>query len=61
MCATPCPNGALSLSDEVFAVDLLKGVVETYEMRSIAHPHGTSQSILHSLKGMLTTDQVYEP
>lgn len=37
-CADICPQQALTLSDEVFAVDLLSGAVERYEMKPLAHP-----------------------
>ncbi|NHM14959.1 indolepyruvate ferredoxin oxidoreductase subunit alpha [Xiamenia xianingshaonis] len=59
VCEDICPPGAISISDEVFAVDLLRGVVERYEMRPRKNQQGPHQ-ILHSMRDMLKCDQVYE-
>lgn len=59
-CTDICPEGALSLSDEVFAVDLLAGVVERYEMKPQKNPPNNPHQIWHSMKDMLGCDQVYE-
>lgn len=59
-CTDICPQQALTLSDEVFAVDLLSGAVERYEMKPLAHPVGDPHQIWHTMKDLLGCDQVYE-
>ena len=59
-CTDICPKQALTLSDEVFAVDLLSGAVERYEMKPLAHPIGDPHQIWHTMKDLLGCDQVYE-
>ena len=59
-CTDICPQQALALSDEVFAVDLLSGAVERYEMKPPAHPVGDPHQIWHTMKDLLGCDQVYE-
>ena len=59
-CTDICPQQALTLSDEVFAVDLLSGAVERYEMKPPAHPVGDPHQIWHTMKDLLGCDQVYE-
>ena len=59
-CADICPQQALTLSDEVFAVDLLSGAVERYEMKPLAHPVDDPHQIWRTMKDLLGCDQVYE-
>ena len=59
-CATICPEGALTLSEEVFAVDMLAGMVDRYEMRPPAVRRDQPHAIWHTMKTMMKTDQVYE-
>ncbi len=59
-CTDICPQGALTLSEEVFAVDLLSGVVERYEMEPVKNPPNNPHQIWHSMKDLLGCDQVYE-
>lgn len=59
-CADICAKDALSLSEEVFAVDLLEGVVERHEMKPLKNPPGNPHQIWHSMKDLLGCDQVYE-
>ena len=59
-CTDICPQQALTLSDEVFAVDLLSGAVERYEMKPLAHPVDDPHQIWHTMKDLLGCDQVYE-
>lgn len=59
-CTDICKENALWLSDEVFAVDLLSGAVERYEMKPLKNPPGSPHSILHSVKDLIGIEQVYE-
>ena len=59
-CTDICPQQALTLSDEVFAVDLLSGAVERYEMKPLAHPVDDPHQIWRTMKDLLGCDQVYE-
>ena len=59
-CTDICPQQALTLSDEVFAVDLLSGAVERYEMKPPAHPVDDPHQIWRTMKDLLGCDQVYE-
>ncbi|MDR0513616.1 MAG: 4Fe-4S binding protein [Coriobacteriaceae bacterium] len=59
-CTDICPKDALMLSDEVFAIDLLEGVVERHVMAPIKNPPGGPHSIWHSMRDLLACDQVYE-
>lgn len=59
-CEEVCPTGALSISEEVFAVDLLEGVVEHFAMKprvvQASSPHQTQRL----MRDLLKCDQVYE-
>jgi Fe-S-cluster-containing hydrogenase component 2 len=59
-CVDICPAQAISISDEVFAVDLLSGATERYIMAPLEHPPGDPHSILHAMKDLLGEEQVYE-
>ena len=59
-CTDICPSDALWLSDEVFAVDLLSGAKERYEMKPMKNPPGNPHQIWHSMRDLLGCDQVYE-
>ncbi|MEG0322493.1 MAG: 4Fe-4S binding protein [Raoultibacter sp.] len=59
-CTDICPESALSLSDEVFAVDLLSGLVERYEMKPMKNPPNNPHAILHSIKDLIGLEQIYE-
>lgn len=59
-CAAICPQDALVLSEEVFAVDLLAGMVDRYEMRPPKVERGRPHTIWHTMQAMMKTDQVYE-
>ena len=59
-CVDICRASALTISEEVFAVDLLSGAVERYKMRPVKNPPGKSNSILNAVKSLLNEDQIYE-
>lgn len=59
-CADICRTNALWLSDEVFAVDLLSGAVDRYEMVPLKNPPSNPHSILHSMKDLIGISQIYE-
>lgn len=59
-CEVICPADAIEISEEVFAVDLLGGVTDRYEMRPRAVRHDTPHTIWHKAQTMMKTDQVYE-
>lgn len=59
-CADICKEGALWLSDEVFAVDLLSGAVERYEMKPMENPPGGPHAIWKSMKDLIGIEQIYE-
>ena len=44
----------------MFAVDLLSGAVERYEMKPLAHPVDDPHQIWRTMKDLLGCDQVYE-
>ena len=59
-CEDICPVDAISLSDEVFAVDLAKGTVEKHEMRTAALTHGGPHSMVNAMRNYIACDQVYK-
>jgi Fe-S-cluster-containing hydrogenase component 2 len=59
-CADICPKNTLTIAEEVFAIDLLSGVGERYEMLPAKNPPNSSHAILGAIKGLLNSDQVYE-
>lgn len=59
-CTTICPADALELSEEVFAIDMLAGMTDRYEMKPVAVERGKSHTIWNLAKTMIHTDQVYE-
>lgn len=59
-CADICRESALSLSKEVFATDLLNGVVERFDMKPRKNPPGNPHQIWHSMKDLIGADQIYE-
>jgi ferredoxin len=59
-CTDICPKEALTLSDEVFAVDLLSGAVDRYEMKPLAHPIDDPHQIWYTMRDLLGSDQIYE-
>ncbi|MCI8366644.1 MAG: 4Fe-4S binding protein [Eggerthellaceae bacterium] len=59
-CEDICRTNALWLSDEVFAVDLLSGAVDRYEMAPLKNPPSNPHSILHSMKDLIGISQIYE-
>lgn len=59
-CTDICKERALWLSDEVFAVDIVSGAVERYEMKPLKNPPGTPHSMWHSMKDLIGIEQVYE-
>lgn len=59
-CTDICVHDALTLSDEVFAVDLLSGAVERYEMVPMKNAPGNPHQIWHTMRDLLGCDQVYE-
>ena len=59
-CEAICPEHAIEISEEVFAVDLLGGVTDRYVMRPRAVQHDTPHTIWHKAQTMMKTDQVYE-
>ena len=59
-CTDICPEHALTLSDEVFAVDLLSGAVERYEMKPMKHKPGNPHQILDKMKDLIGIEQIYE-
>ena len=56
-CEDICRTNALWLSDEVFAVDLLSGAVDRYEMAPLKNPPNDPDSILHSMKDLIGISQ----
>lgn len=59
-CTDICPEDTLWISDEVFAVDLLAGAVERYEMKPPKNPPNNSHQIWHAMKDLIGIDQIYE-
>lgn len=59
-CTDICSKDALWISDEVFAVDLLSGATERYEMAPMKNPPNNPHQIWHSMKDLLGCDQIYE-
>lgn len=59
-CENICPEGAISISEEVFAVDMLAGMVERYPMAPVAVQRGAAHTIWHMAEDMMLTDQVFE-
>jgi NAD-dependent dihydropyrimidine dehydrogenase PreA subunit/coenzyme F420-reducing hydrogenase delta subunit len=59
-CSDICPENALTISEEVFAIDLLSGAAERYGMSPVENPPNNPHAILGAIKGLINTDQVYE-
>lgn len=59
-CTDICAEDALWISDEVFAVDLLDGKAERYEMKPQKNPPNNPHAIWHAMKDMIGIEQVYE-
>ena len=59
-CTDICHDGALWLSDEVFAVDVFSGATERTVMRPPAFPHGDEHGMVNAMKGLIGIDEVYE-
>ncbi|MEG1435234.1 MAG: 4Fe-4S binding protein [Gordonibacter sp.] len=59
-CTDICVEDALWISDEVFAVDLLDGKAERYEMQPQKNPPNNPHAILHAVKDLIGMEQVYE-
>lgn len=59
-CEAICPEHAIEISEEIFAVDLMGGVTDRYVMRPRAVQHDTPHTIWHKAQTMMKTDQVYE-
>lgn len=59
-CTVICPADALELSEEVFAVDMLAGMTDRYEMQPPSIERGRAHTIWNVAKTMTKTDQVYE-
>lgn len=59
-CEAICPAEAITISEEVFARDLLAGVIDRYVMKGRPVKHGTPHTIWQMAQTMMHTDQVYE-
>lgn len=59
-CASICPAGALTISEEVFAHDILEGMTDAYEMCKPAVAKGEAHSIWHTAKTFFDIDEIYE-
>lgn len=59
-CEAICPAEAITISEEVFARDLLAGVTDRYVMKGRPVKHGTPHTIWQMAQTMMHTDQVYE-
>ena len=59
-CEAICPEHAIEISEEIFAVDLMGGITDRYAMRPRAVQHDTPHTIWHKAQTMMKTDQVYE-
>lgn len=58
-CTDICPEGAISISDEVLTGNLLKGVVDRYEMGPY-EVRGDAHSILKAMRGLSSDTQIFE-
>lgn len=59
-CEAICPEHAIEISEEIFAVDLMDGITDRCAMRPRAVQHDTPHTIWHKAQTMMKTDQVYE-
>lgn len=59
-CATICPDGALTISEEVFAQEMLEGMTDIYEMKPPAIRKGKAHTIWHTAKTFTNIHEVYE-
>lgn len=59
-CVNICPAHALTLSEEVFARDMLAGMTDRYIMTPRAVKEGDAHTIWHKAELFMNTDQVYE-
>lgn len=58
-CQHICPEQALSLSDEVFAVDLMRGVVERYPMEPRPAPRDQETAVRETMRAVLGSERIY--
>lgn len=59
-CEDVCPVKAITISDEVFAVDLMEGAVERYPMSPEAPLRSNPHSIINKMSKFCTTPYCYE-
>ncbi len=59
-CESICPADAITISDEVFASDMIDGATDVYEMKQPAVKKGEAHAIWHTAKLLTNTTQVYE-
>lgn len=59
ICENICPEKALSLSDEVFAVDLIKGVVERYPMKMRPRAKNQEEAVRNTMRNVLGSERIY--
>lgn len=58
-CESICPEGALELSDDVFAVDLVEGVVERCPMKPRVEPKNQDEGVRSTMRSVLGIDRIY--
>ncbi len=59
-CEDICPTKALTLSEEVFARDIMEGRTERYEMDPMTSTGEGPHSIVNSMRNLIGMDQIYE-
>ena len=59
-CTDICYKNALSLSDEVFAVDILSGMKERTEMKRPKFTPGGPHSMHNAIKDLIGIEEIYE-
>lgn len=59
-CQDICPANALTLSEEVFAIDLLSGAVDRYQMAPEETQRSDPHSIVNAMKELLGISEIYE-
>lgn len=59
-CEDICPTNALVLCDDVRALDLLSGNVESFEMSESILKKDPAHSIFNSMRKLINIDQIYE-
>jgi formate hydrogenlyase subunit 6/NADH:ubiquinone oxidoreductase subunit I len=59
-CQDICPENAITISEQIFAIDIITGAVDRYQMPAGESPLEKSRSIVDAIKSFSKSEQIYE-